>query len=164
MDQELGAGQTGINNLSARYNSMEKRMIYITNYDRERLEELLASCRLQEISREKQKLLNLLEERLRRSRVVPWKEIKPTVVTMDSNVRLKKLDDNEETDYSLVFPEDANLIRNKISILSHMGISLFGRNVNDVIKTRTNEGIQRFVIDSILYQPEANSNCSKQNI
>ena len=158
------ARATGVNDLSARCGSMKKRMIYITNFDRKRLEELVASCRLHEMSGEKQKLLNLLEGRLRRSRVVPWKEIKPTVVTMDSNVRLKKLDDNEETDYSLVFPEDENLIRNKISILSHMGISLFGRNVNDVIKTRTNEGIQHFVIDSILYQPEANSNCSRQNI
>ena len=143
---------------------MKKRMIYITNFDRKRLEELVADCRLHEISGEKQKLLNLLEGRLRRSKVVPWKEIKPTVVTMDSNIRLKKIDDNEKADYTLVFPEDANEIRNKISILSHMGISLFGRNVNDVIRTRTNEGIQRFVIDSILYQPEANSNCSRQNI
>lgn len=143
---------------------MNKRMIYITNFDRKRLEELVARCRLQEISREKQRLLNQLEGRLLRSTVVPWKEIKPTVVTMDSNIRLQKLDDNEKTDYNLVFPEDENLIRNKISILSNMGISLFGRNVNDVIKTRTNEGIQRFVINSILYQPEANSNCSRQNI
>lgn len=139
---------------------MKKRMIYITNYDRKRLEELGASCRLQKISRDEQKLLNLLEARLSRSSVVLWKEIKPTVVTMDSNVRLKKLDDNEKTDYSLVYPEDANLFRNKISILSHLGISLFGRNVNDVIKIRTNEGTQSFVINSILYQPEDNSNCS----
>ena len=140
---------------------MEKRMIYITNYDRKRLEELVESCRLQEIGREKQKLLNVLEARLSRSRDVPWKEIKPTVVTMDSNVRLEKLDDNEKADYSLVFPEDENVFRNKISILSNMGISLFGRSVNDVIKTRTNEGIQRFVIISILYQPEANVSCSR---
>ena len=143
---------------------MKKRLIYITNYDRERLERLVASYHLQQISRNKRKMLNLLEVRLHRSRIVHWKDIKPTVVTMDSNIRLKKFDGIEKEDYSLVFPEDANLIRNKISILSHLGISLLGRNSNDVIKIRTNEGTQSFVIDSILYQPEANSVALGQNI
>jgi len=140
---------------------MNKRIVYITNCDRERLEELVAGFRLQKISHEKQKLLNLLEGRLRRSQVVPWKEIKSTIVTMNSTVRLKKLDDNEKEDYSLVFPEDANIIQNKISILSRFGISLLGRNVNDVIKERTSVGIWRFVVNAILYQPEANKSKSR---
>lgn len=140
---------------------MKKRIISITNYDRKRLEELAAGYFLQEISRDKQKLLNLLEGRLRRSKVVAWKEINPNIVTMNSMIRLKKLDDNEKAEYSLVFPEDANLLRNKISILSYLGISLLGCKVNDLIKVRSSEGIQRFMINSILYQPEANGSCSR---
>ena len=139
---------------------MKKRIIYITNYDRKRLEELVENRLFQEIDREKQKLLNLLVGRLSRSEIVLWKEINSNIVTMNSMVRLKTLDDNEKTEYSLVFPEAANLRRNKISILSYLGISLLGRKVNDVIKIRASGGIQRAVINSILYQPEANVRCN----
>ena len=138
---------------------MKKRTIYITNYDMKRLEELIESCLYRDANREKQKMLNLLLGRLSRSETVLWKEINPNVVTMNSTVRLKKLDDNEKSEYSLVFPEDANLRRNKITILSYLGISLLGRKVNDVIKVRDQEGTQRAVINSILYQPEANGRC-----
>ncbi|MDD5457835.1 MAG: GreA/GreB family elongation factor [Phycisphaerae bacterium] len=139
---------------------MKKRTIYITNYDRKRLEELITSYRPKKLSKEEQNLFDLLEGRLRRSEIVDWREIKPTIVTMCSSVRLKSLTDNETFNCSLVFPEDANPNRNKISILSYLGISLLGRHVNDVLKLKSSQGRKHFVINTILYQPESNGVCS----
>ena len=135
---------------------MKKRIIYITSYDRKRIEELISDYRLGETP-ELKKSLNLLEGRLRRSESLDWSEIQPTVVTMNSRIRLERIDTNEKIDCDLVFPEDVNLLKNKISVLTDLGNSLLGRNVGDVIKVRSSEGVQHFVINAILYQPEANN-------
>jgi len=95
---------------------MRKRIIYITNNDAKRLEELITNYRLKKLSKEEQNLFYLLEGRLRRSEMIDWRDIKPTIVTMCSTVTLKSLADNETFNCSLVFPEDANPNRNKISI------------------------------------------------
>lgn len=136
---------------------MKERMIFITNFDRVRLEELITSCTLTESSLDKQKIIKLLKARLRRSKVIPWNEIAPDIVTMNSSVRLKNLDDGKQENYSLVFPEEANLLRNKISVLSELGIFLLGRKLKNVLKLKSYRHVQHFVISEMLYQPEANS-------
>ncbi len=135
---------------------MKERIIYITNFDMVRLEELIASCTLNESSHEKLKIIKLLKARLHRSKVIPWNEIAADIITMNSSVRLRSPDNNKQENYSLVFPEEANLLRNKISVLSELGIFLLGRKLKDVLKLRVYQDVQHFIISEILYQPEAN--------
>ena len=79
--------------------------------------------------------------------VSPW-EISPDVVTMNSKLHLKDFQTQEEMIISLVFPQDANLKRNRLSILTPLGISLIGCKVGQQIEARIE-------VKQLLYQPEA---------
>ncbi|OHB82536.1 MAG: hypothetical protein A2Z38_01580 [Planctomycetes bacterium RBG_19FT_COMBO_48_8] len=79
--------------------------------------------------------------------VSPW-EIPPDVVTMNSKVHLKDYQTQEELILSLVFPPDADLKKNRLSILTPLGVSLLGSKVGQQIETRIE-------VKQLLYQPEA---------
>ncbi len=131
---------------------VKKRSIYITESDMNRLQGLLETgSRFGH--RDKKHLLEL-EDELNRARVIPAKDIPEDVITMNSKVRLKDLDSGEEMVYSLVFPGDANVAENKISVLAPIGTALIGYRVGDTIEWKTPGGLRRFKVREILYQPE----------
>ena len=63
---------------------------------------------------------------MRRARVVPRSEIPPDVVTMNSTVRLRDLETGEEETYTLVYPDEADIEENKLSVLAPVGTALLG--------------------------------------
>ena len=65
------------------------------------------------------------------------------------------LESGEETAYTLVFPADARVEENRISILSAIGTALIGYRVGDVIEWQVPSGKKRLKVEGILYQPEA---------
>ncbi|MDD5642417.1 MAG: nucleoside diphosphate kinase regulator [Syntrophales bacterium] len=132
---------------------MKDRTIYITKFDLERLEELLAVAA--EFSYRDRGDLEKLEEELHKGNVVDSKEVPPNVVTMNSRMRLLDVDRNQSMVYTLVFPKDADLDAGKLSILSPIGTAIFGYSVGDVIEWRVPKGIRRIKIEEVLYQPEA---------
>lgn len=134
-------------------NSAEERAIFITEYDLARLEELLEKVSTED-SRDS-KHLNELEDELLRAEVVEPRNIPADVITMNSQVCLKDLDSGEELVYTLVFPNDARLEENRISILAPVGTALLGYRVADTIKWKVPGGIRRLKVKKILYQPEA---------
>ena len=119
---------------------MTKKSIIITKYDKKRLESLIHDD---------------LKDEIRKARIVDAKEIPNDVITMNSRFRLKDLDSNEETVYTLVFPEDEDIYQNKISIYAPMGIALIGYRAGDVIEWPVPCGKLRIRVMEILYQPEA---------
>lgn len=130
-----------------------KRKIYLTELDMGRLKPLLAlPDRLDQ--RDRQHLDELAKE-LRRGEVVAPEEIPPNVITMNSKVRLRDLDSGEEAVYSLVYPPDADIRQNRISILAPIGTALIGYAVGDVIEWKVPGGVARLKVEEILYQPEA---------
>ena len=131
---------------------MKSRNIYITESDMNRLQGLLETGS-QFGHRDKKHLLEL-EEELNRARVVPSKDIPEDVITMNSQVRLIDLDSAEKTVYSLVFPGDANVAENKISVLAPIGTALIGYRVGDTIDWKVPGGLKRLKVEEILYQPE----------
>ena len=131
---------------------VNSRNIYITEADMNRLQGLLETGS-QFGHRDKKHLLEL-EDELNRARVVPSKDIPEDVITMNSKVRLKDLDSGEEVVYSLVFPGDANVAENKISVLAPIGTALIGYRVGDPIEWKVPRGLKRLKIEEILYQPE----------
>lgn len=130
-----------------------KRRIYVTEFDMKRLEKLIEMLH-EYVDRDK-KHLQELEDELGRAKVVAPKEIPQDVVTMNSKVRVKDLNSDEETVYHLVFPGGANADQNKISILAPIGTALIGGRVGDVVEWQVPAGIIRFKIEEVLYQPEA---------
>lgn len=121
--------------------------IHITQYDLDRLQQLLNKQRLHNEYDE------ALASELSQAEIVESTAIPPDVITMNSKVRFKTEND-EIWEYSLVFPEDANIAQNKISIMSPVGCSLIGHKVGSKITLPTPKGRKELVVEEIIYQPE----------
>ncbi|NPU96171.1 MAG: nucleoside diphosphate kinase regulator [Candidatus Omnitrophica bacterium] len=99
--------------------------------------------------------VNNLEKELHHARVVPPEEIEADVVTMNSTVRVMDVKTKESTVYTLVYPHDANIDENKISVLSPIGCALIGCRVGEVVDVKVPSGVRQYRIEELLYQPEA---------
>jgi regulator of nucleoside diphosphate kinase len=132
---------------------MEPRDIYITNYDLSRLKELLqVGLSFAERDRE---LLESLQDELDRAHIVEPTAVPPDVVTMNSRVRLRDLESNEEKVYTLVFPSQADMSQQKISVLAPIGTAILGYRMGNTVEWRVPAGVKKLRIEEILFQPEA---------
>ncbi len=132
---------------------MNERAIYITESDYERLEELIEGAK-RSGQRNRGDLVSL-EEELDKCSIVAQKEVPPDVVTINSRVRFRDLDTDQEIIATLVFPWSSNLSEGRISVTSPIGTALLGYAEGDVIKWNVRAGIKTIRIEEILYQPEA---------
>jgi len=132
---------------------MKKRTIYITDFDLKRLREMILTWRRSDFSRRND--LEELEEELNRGLLVNPHNIPRNVITMNSTTCLMDLDTGEELIYTLVFPKDADIQQNKISILAPIGTAMLGYSVGDTFEWKVPDGIRRLKVKGLLYQPEA---------
>jgi len=132
---------------------MADKVIYITDSDKKQLEQLIRDARV--FGSEHEKYLKELEAELNRAKVVKSKDIPEDVITMNTRVRLKDMDSQEEMIYWLVFPKDADADKNKISIFSPVGTALIGYKVGDIIEFKVPAGLRKLKVKEVLYQPEA---------
>jgi len=132
---------------------MEERTIYITEFDMKRLRSLLADAKY--LEPRGNPYLESLETELSRGHVVAPGEVPPDVVTMNSRVRLVDLDVGEEMVLTLVFPDQADLDQDRISILAPIGTAMLGYRLGDTFSWKVPAGTRRLRIEEILYQPEA---------
>lgn len=121
--------------------------IYITQSDLERLQQLLNK---QSTPSEYNKAL---AAELSRAVVLEPSAIRSDVITMNSQVAFTD-EQGRSGQYSLVYPEDADITQNKLSILSPIGCSLIGYKVGDTITIPTPGGEKRLTIEAVIYQPE----------
>ena len=141
--------------------AMSEKLIYITDNDMNRLKELIEVAREfgeegDKYSKElEKKHLKELEDELKRGKVVKSQDIPNNVITMNSKVRLRNIDTQEELIYQLVFPGTADSAHNKISVLAPVGTALLGYKVGDIIEWNVPAGLTKLKVDEILYQPEA---------
>lgn len=88
--------------------------------------------------------------------VVDSEDVPHDVVTMNSRVSFMELDTESESEVTLVYPSDADVNRNRISILAPVGAALLGLSVGDEIKWPLPSGkVRAYKIISVLFQPEA---------
>ena len=127
--------------------------IVLTEFDRRRLEGMLQLLRKR--SGIDPWSLSALETELGRARVVPPERVPPTVVTMNSRVRLRDLDSGDQIVVSLVFPSAPTLNESSVPVLAPLGLALLGCREGDVMDWTTQEGPRRLRIDAVVYQPEA---------
>lgn len=135
---------------------MSERAIQITELDRKRLIDLILNAQSGEY-RDSVYLENLRGE-LERAEIVAPQEVSSAVVTMNSTVTLIDLDTGEEETYTLVYPENADSARGRISILAPIGTAMLGYQVGDVFEWEVPAGRRRLKVEKILYQPEASGN------
>lgn len=77
---------------------------------------------------------SLLEEEMSRALVVSHDQLPNDVVSMNSTVKFVCVDSSKESVVKLVFPSDANIEQNKISILAPVGAALIGLRVGQTIR------------------------------
>jgi regulator of nucleoside diphosphate kinase len=127
----------------------------ITKSDKQRLDEmLLRAC----ISG---KYYQELEEKIGRAQAVPSAQIDADVVTMNTKIRVSDLDTRQLFTMELVFPGDADMDENKISVLSPAGTALLGSRVGEMVgwyvpeHWRSPWPFRHIRIEEIVQQPEA---------
>jgi regulator of nucleoside diphosphate kinase len=65
------------------------------------------------------------------------------------------LNNNKQIQFQIVYPENANIKENKISIFSPIATALIGYKTGDEIEWIVPAGLTKIRIDEIIYQPEA---------
>lgn len=131
---------------------MAKKKIYITESDKIKLEKIIQESLHQNIYKEEY-IKSLLAE-IEIAKVVKPKAVPKDVITMNSKVCLVSPEGDEE-EYTLVFPNEANVMENKISILAPVGTAMIGYKAGDIIEWPVPDGIIKFKVKEILFQPEA---------
>lgn len=132
---------------------MQDRTIFITEYDLERLHDLIEEAR--RIDRRGNEYLDSLDAELARGTVVTPAEVPSDVITMNSTIHLEDLDTHEEMVYTLVFPHEADITQGKISVLAPIGTAMLGYRVGDSFTWQVPDGVRRLQVKAVLYQPEA---------
>jgi regulator of nucleoside diphosphate kinase len=132
---------------------MLDREIVVTEFDQSRLRNLLEGTR-QWNARDRAHV-DHLESELNRAQVVPPVNVPPDVVTMNSEIVVRDMDSNEELTFAVVFPSDADVNRQKISILAPIGTAVLGYRAGDMIEWNVPGRRRRLRIERVLFQPEA---------
>lgn len=102
-------------------------------------------------SNEAEKLLSELSK----AEIVSSEKIDKDVVTMNSEVKLFFENTQKEQSFKIVYPQDANLKENKISIFSPIATALIGYKIGDEIEWIVPGGMTKIKIEDLIYQPEA---------
>ena len=130
-----------------------KESIYVTSQDKQRLQDLLTETAAS--GPRQQGDWKALAEELRRAIVVEPNEVPGDVITMNSRADLVDLDSDETVTFTLVFPQDAHLDEDKISVLAPIGAGMLGYRVGDKFEWKVPQGIRRMKVMKVHYQPEA---------
>jgi regulator of nucleoside diphosphate kinase len=137
----------------SRKNMMLDREIVVTAFDQHRLRNLLEGFRRWH-SRDRAHV-DHLEAELDRAEVVLPGDVPFDVVTMNPEVAVRDMDSNEEMTFAVVFPSDADVNRQRISILAPIGTAVLGYRVGDTIDWKVPGRTRRLKIERVLFQPEA---------
>ncbi len=135
---------------------MSKKMIIINRLDYVRIKRSLSDSKEMKLI-SKSEAENLLKE-LESAQIVDPNAVPANVVTMNSIVKVSFLNNNKQVQFQIVYPDQANLKENKISIFSPIATALIGYQVTDEIEWIVPAGLTKLRIDEIVYQPEASGN------
>lgn len=98
-----------------------------------------------------------LEALLDEAAVVPSAFIDPKVITMNSTVVIEEVPSGNRTTLTLVYPNEADPERARVSVLSPVGRSLVGARVGETVDVVVpNHPTRQLTVAELTYQPEAN--------
>jgi regulator of nucleoside diphosphate kinase len=116
--------------------------IYISRDDYSKLRLLIATALHSNASA----ALAKLRDELDRAAVIDPAAFPADVVTMNSTVAFEDLGTSEIEEYTITFPENADIERSRISILAPIGTALIGCRVGDLVKWSTPGGIRQLKV------------------
>ena len=130
-----------------------KSAIYVTSQDKQRLEDLLMEVEASDPRKHGD--LKALTEELHRAIIVNPKDVPSDVITMNSRAEMRDLESGETVAFTLVFPSEANIDEEKISVLAPIGAGMLGYRVGNEFEWNVPGGLRRMKVMKIDYQPEA---------
>jgi regulator of nucleoside diphosphate kinase len=130
-----------------------KPKILITERDRGRLDALLSQLRADVDIRQDD--IDDLAQRVEAATVIPGEDAPRSLVTMNSLVGLRDLGVNEKFSCILVYPDDPDLVRHKVSVHVPLGSGMLGARVGDTIDCQVDDRLRQLRVERVFYQPEA---------
>ena len=123
--------------------------LYLTELDVTRLEGIASRAATAELD-------EMLDALLTRAAIVPPDAIPKDVVTMNSRVVCALEGEPAPRDWTLVYPDDADLAAGRLSVLSPVGQALLGARAGRTVDYRLSDGRQqRVTVLEVAFQPEA---------
>ena len=97
-----------------------------------------------------------LMDELNRAEILPPEQIPADVVTMHSRVECEDVASGEDHVLTLVYPNEADFERGRVSVLAPVGSALLGLSVGQTIDWQAPGGRSlKLRVKSVRYQPEA---------
>lgn len=121
---------------------MNHSPIYITHDDNSKLRLLLARA----LNTNENRAFRSLREELDRALIIAPAAFPAGIVTMESRVEFEDLATSEIEEYTITFPDRANVDEKRLSILTPIGTALIGYREGDIVKWATPGGIRELKI------------------
>ncbi|HEX7010087.1 MAG TPA: nucleoside diphosphate kinase regulator [Phycisphaeraceae bacterium] len=132
---------------------MQTRTVVVTSEDLNQLRELIRQYR--EARSEEHQYLMALERKLSQAEVVEPGQVPPDLVTMNSTLQVRVDGSRRNQNWTIVYPQDADMDENRISVLAPLGTALLGHRAGDTVEWDVPAGRRRYQIVKIVHQPEA---------
>jgi regulator of nucleoside diphosphate kinase len=134
----------------------EQSRIQVTALDHQRLRNLIDSrLDTRDHGNRDHDAVEALADELDRAEVVPAESIAGNVVTMNSQVVFEDQRTGERREVRLVYPQESDVARGRISVLAPVGTALLGLAVGQTIEWPLPGGqVKRLRIIEVVYQPE----------
>jgi regulator of nucleoside diphosphate kinase len=119
--------------------------IYLTEFDKEKLMKIIEESKsvhfnpIPYIKDFEHKLYNAITKKP--------EQLPADVINLNSKVKVTI--DDEEEEFILVYPDDADFRKNKLSVLSPIGAAIFGYKKGDTIEANVPNGKVRIIIKEI---------------
>jgi regulator of nucleoside diphosphate kinase len=78
---------------------------------------------------------------------------------MHSTVRVRDLETGDEETYTLVYPYEADIEANKLSVFAPIGTALLGYQSGDVVEWPVPAGVARLRIEEVVARPQSGRPC-----
>ncbi len=131
---------------------MKSPAILLTDADMDRLSRLVRALK-HSLFRD-QLQLESLEQTLEGAEVASSERVPRDVIRMNSRVRVLDFDTRKRGLYTLVFPDNADIATNQISVLAPLGLALLGRRQGDVVEAKVPGGARRLRVEWVSQRPQ----------
>lgn len=140
---------------------MATRSIHVTNQDLQRLRRVIGSAaRTSALDRQH---LEMLSAELDRAVIIDDNDVPPDVVRMRTHVRVRDSSSQQTEDYTLVYPWEADVHLNLLSVLAPLGTALLGYREGDHIDWQLPGGVRELLVEKILGQLDAPTRASRDS-
>lgn len=130
---------------------MQRRAI-IARSDYDLLQQLLVFPRTRWLADET--VIAALSSRLQESLAVDDSDLPSTIVSMHSIVLLNDTASGEVDEFTLVYPDEADILHGKLTVLAPIGSSVLGSRIGQTLRVPVPGGQRSLLIEDILYQPQ----------